>query len=667
MVKTLNGTTNSENTRIDIRKHIREQRETLATKWKTLQEQLNLEEKQRTEFHQNRMKQSTKVLPLNIKKFIGTIKKSVHHTMRTVGGTPGSIIRNLFSYWDSNKSGMISASELLACMKSLSVKVTLNECREIVAFYSQNGVEMDYKELLQDIEIGEPSITEFVDLQEQQNQEVSYPRFEELSDSYVRKPAIVVKFIEAVQHYISNKTRSEGGTPHQHILFLFQFYDYDFSGGLTPSEIQIACKRRMNLSMSMEQAQEIVNYYDRKRVGEMGVDKFITDVCEGVQSITHFVEVTPRKIAIAKASIESNPFIPKPFQAPKNRVLEKFKQDMCACLARKVQTNGGTFASWVRDAFVHWDPHFTKKISHFEDLRSAASTIGVQINEEEAKSLMKSYDRYNTGEMHYMHLAEEILREDSHFLQHNIVPVKSKNRKNQLDLANNTKPETVTTTSRSPNSVRSCLQIIKDATQAFHLKSKGNLNEKDILHGTFVRFDATKCGRIDLDGLKTVLMELKAKTNKLSDTDLRSTMVWFDSDGSGLLDYNSLTSQLFGESITTEKLKIPNLKTRPLSANGRLNSLEHTNPSTEYQTMTADFRRASTHFGVSSETKKLNLNPIEPPSVTLSRLKIQRNKILAERKKIQNKISLIDEERNKVLEEFKARHHSNKVTMKAHP
>ena len=57
-----------------------------------------------------------------LSQFIGTLKKSVRVTMRDKGGTPFSIIRHMFLYWDADKSGEMSADELEGAMNSLGVR-----------------------------------------------------------------------------------------------------------------------------------------------------------------------------------------------------------------------------------------------------------------------------------------------------------------------------------------------------------------------------------------------------------------------------------------------------------------------------------------------------------------------------------------------------------------
>ncbi len=114
--------------RAEIRSYIRNERDTILKKWLALKESIRSEDNRRSQFLDKKLKQDTKSLPMNILKFIGTLKKSVRHTMRYKGGTPYSIIRSLFLYWDADKSGRISADELVQCMQSLGVKVSSEEC-----------------------------------------------------------------------------------------------------------------------------------------------------------------------------------------------------------------------------------------------------------------------------------------------------------------------------------------------------------------------------------------------------------------------------------------------------------------------------------------------------------------------------------------------------------
>ena len=107
----------------------------------------------------------------------------------------------------------------------------------------------------------------------------------------------------------------------------------------------------------------------------------------------------------------------------------------------------------------------------------AAKRIGVTIDEEVAKLLLHLYDKNNTGEMHYDYLTDEIMKEQPNFLMESVL----------VDPA-------LAPSSSTPPLVISCTDKIKTAVEAFVRKSKGMLNGRDMLHGTFLRFDSSKKG-----------------------------------------------------------------------------------------------------------------------------------------------------------------------------
>jgi len=666
--------------RQEIRSYIRNERDTILKKWLALKESIRSEDNRRTQFLDRRLKEDTKSLPMNILKFIGTLKKAVRSTMRYKGGTPYSIIRALFLYWDADKSGRISADEMLQCMKSLGAKVSYRECEEIVLYYAGNDAtgEMDYRELLQDILSGEPSIIAFVTQQEDESRDQNELRFEEVNDKFVKMPTIVLKFLEAVRSYLATTMRNIGGTPHQHIRYLFQFYDYDYSHGLEPRELLSACRRKMKLAITIEQAQEIVDYYDRKGIGEIHPEKFVEDVCIDVKPILTFTELTSRGIEQSKKSLNVNPFIPKPFAAPANKVLEKFKQDVKVALVNKVNKLGGTVASWIREAFIYWDPKYTMKISRWDHLQGAAKRLGVTITEDEAKVLIACYDRFKTGEMHYQFLASEILQEDAHFL----MDAKLVDTNFQ-------------TTSRSPPQVLRVLERFKHAVTRYATKSKGGLIARDVLHGTFLRFDSDRSGHVSLPSVKQVARELAV--SGCSDADLAVFMKWFDSDGSHMLDYNQMVAQLFGADVSTDRLRLPALQDTP-SLSQLLNKSSSTpgwNSNTKTSSTAANGSGTGTvmasngnitaatgnnssrggsmasltgggdgnlpsvsgnDFGVKSNTLERNLEVIESQSVKLARMKMKRHKILSEKVKVERKLASIEEQKKKIIEDYKTRH-----------
>ena len=110
--------------RADIISYIRNERDTVLKKWMALEESVKAEDRLRDKFYKELIERKTVVLPITIQKIIGSLKKAVRLEMRYKGGTALSIIRQMFIYWDADKSGEISAKELHAAMKSLGVIMT---------------------------------------------------------------------------------------------------------------------------------------------------------------------------------------------------------------------------------------------------------------------------------------------------------------------------------------------------------------------------------------------------------------------------------------------------------------------------------------------------------------------------------------------------------------
>jgi hypothetical protein len=159
---------------------------------------------------------------------------------------------------------------------------------------------------------------------------------------------------------------------------------------------------------------------------------------------------------------------------------------------------------------------------------------------------------------------------------------------------------------------------------------------------------------------KSAATELRAKT--VTDAELSATLKWFDTNGTQLLDYNEMARQIYGEDISTEKLVLPRLKDSK-----KMELLADTLNSCTYgTTIGAGSRSLSLNslvasaqpniFGVKSSTQEKNLEMVENPSVKLARIKMKRIKILTEKAKVEKKIQSIDEQKKKILEEFKERH-----------
>jgi Ca2+-binding EF-hand superfamily protein len=440
--------------RLEIRDYIKNERDTVLKKWMALEEGIRAEDHRRDEAAEKRVSDLTRKLPENIRKFIGTLKKAVRTTMAKTGGTPYSIIRNMFLYWDADKSGEISAEELKGAVNSLGAKMTDKQREEVVHFYANHNkisraetgeIEMNYDQLLKDIQKGEPTIIDSNAASKFKKIEECY---EEVQVVLPEKSLIVKQFIEATQNYISGKMRVHGGTPYQHCRDLFTHFDYDFSSGLNAEELRRAGKKGMGLDITAQQAQQIINYYDYKKTGQLTIHMgFIQDVNAGVQHILAYTEVTATSRKIEQSALAANPFMAKPFKAKSNKSIECFKKNVAEALVRKIKELGGTSSSWVKEAFLTWDPRNTGKLSEPEAVIGVAKRIGFDLSVDEALILIKSYDKFGTNELIYSELIKDLKIEDIHFLSDPSV----------------TKKTTTSTTARMPQSINDSIKNFKRA------------------------------------------------------------------------------------------------------------------------------------------------------------------------------------------------------------
>jgi Ca2+-binding EF-hand superfamily protein len=629
--------------RTEIRSYIRNERNTIATQWLAFKENVKAEDRRREQFLKESIKETNHVIPESIQKFIGSLKRAVRKTMRAKGGTCASIIKEMFLYWDADRSGTISMGEMKAILRSLAIITTPEEDQEIMNYYSSSEVaqEVVYTDLLEDIQRGEPSIISFVNEAEEHLRTEKEKYFEEIGAAK-HVPPLVQQFIEVLQEYIATKMRNEGGTPYSVCHDLFQKYDYDYSNGLNPQELQTACVRSMKMTISLDQAAEIVKFYDKRRNNELEFDFFFPHISHGTQPLLHFVVKTPRTLDKIRQNLNKNPLIPKPFRAASNKTLEKFKLDVKNSLRNRIKSSGGSMKSWVTEAFGSWDPKGVKTLSSIDHIIGAVNRLGVEGTEELAKVLLKSYDLNDNGQMHYLILLDELCADDAHFMTDTMMT--SRREAEAASLANSS------ATARVPPMANACIAKFRASIDAFVRKSKGHLLPKDLLHGTFLRFDPNRTGRLNVDDVSKVCHELRVSIPDKNE--LQSLVTWFDTDGSRSLDYNAFVRELYGDDITTVKLVLPKLSSGELallSTSATMKSLPGSfilKKSDEKLDMTRD----------------RNMQPIESNAVILARNANIKKKILSERAKVERKLQSIEEQRKKVVEEFKSKHHKNKAS-----
>ena len=173
--------------REEIRNYIVNERDTIVKKWKCLGESIQAEDRRRENFFKKKTLADTRVLPDTIERFLRTLKKSLGKTMREKGGTPYSIVRSMFLYWDSAKLGSLSAADLHRCLGSLGVNLEENQIKEIVAFYDDGNKQglMGYNRLLQDLLVGEPTMIQSAPT-ERETEEDRAKRFKMKDDKYLK-------------------------------------------------------------------------------------------------------------------------------------------------------------------------------------------------------------------------------------------------------------------------------------------------------------------------------------------------------------------------------------------------------------------------------------------------------------------------------------------------
>jgi Ca2+-binding EF-hand superfamily protein len=533
--------------RADIRNYIKNERDTILRKWQSLQEALNAENRIKEQFEVRHEKMQTKSMPPVILKFIRTLKRAVRSTMVVKGGTPFSIIRSMFLYWDLDKSGELGDEELERCMLALGVKMEKSDRDAIIRFYdSGKGTgEMAYNDLLEDIRSDEPTLTMTLELPKDSPRDTE-SRFKSADDAFAVMPPLVEQFIDAVRSSLRRKMALEGGTELSHLRYAFLMFDHDYSNALDETELSQAMFKNLNIVITPEQAKEVVRFYDRKRTGQMDYHLLLQDVVKGQPLMLQHPEHSARYLAQTKKSLETNPFLPKPYTPAPNKRLEQFKRQVVQVLNLKIRNEGGSLRSWLRQAFVAWDPKFCGKIGKWQDLQGAIRLVGINISQDDAMNLIKIYDTDNSGEMNYKVFMEDLLANERNIIVDTDAPSLTGR----------------SVTARCPPDISMAIRKFRRAAEVYTKKSENGIEAKDLLHGTFLRFDSTRSGRMSSDDLLKVARELKMN---ISDEEAVKMCNWFDSNGSGKLEYTLLVRQLFGDDVLTRAVSLPPMKERTVS------------------------------------------------------------------------------------------------------
>lgn len=597
---------------MDVKSNIKH-RENPLTRWKCLEETVASEDRRRKEFAERAISSKLSNLPQNIQRFIRTLKQSVRLTMRHHGGTPFSIIRNMFIHWDADHKTALNETDLNRCLLSLGVHTTHDERKDVIDHYSDNtGRNMiSYQLLLEDIKNGESSMLEFAARELDEEKVDEKDRFELHTDKFAKRPKTVDEFIEALRVAVNKRLTVDGGTFYSHLRNCFIHYDNDFSGALDAHELMRAMRASLNIVISTSQAAEIIRYYDRGSTesGEFSYKLLLDDVVQSQPTVIQHVEESGADRDNMQLTIKKNPFLSDQFRAAPSRILQTFIDNARQSLTDKVALRGGSLRTWLREACIAWDPHLIGIISSYEAMQGAAKRLGIDLTAEEANSIIIGYDRNGTGEMFYQDLIRDILENEPGLLadtRHGTIgcdniyestmasmnkksPVRPQSapsvyRKTALFEKDAPKPpqEFVDTrmndfggtasskqasrgTTRpvsavmrksvgvvdTDSGVAGVLERVKAAADQFAMKSRGRVEPKDILLGSFLRYDPDALGRVSAIDSREVLKQVQVKG--LTDDDVVALVRWFDTNGSNMLDFHCLVKELYGDDVLMQR------------------------------------------------------------------------------------------------------------------
>lgn len=612
--KSLKGDDHAKKVREEVTSYIRNERDTTLRKWMALSETLKSEDKRRDEFWMKNTKSKNRSIPPPILSFIQNLKQAVKQTVVSKGGDPYGIIRQMLLYWDIDKKGELTVNQLRRCMKSLGVTLSDVEQQSVFSFYAAPGGGMTYNDFLEDFLIGEPTVTEMY-ISKGETARAYQGKFASENDHRVI-PQTVRLFIEALRDKLFEQMRHQGGTVTSLLRYAFLMSDANYSNGLDAKEFVKCVRMKLGLKITQEQAQEIVRFYDTSGRGDMDYHKLSADVHAGLPQFIEHPEFSARTISESYKSMAKNPFIPKAFIATPNKVVEKFKRDLKVYLETRIKAKGGSFKSWIREAFVQWDPTYTGKIADWHVLQGAMGRLGFALSEDESVTIMNAYDKDNNGKVEYKLLIADIVADDPHFLHDGIRSFHSN-----------------TPTAREPESVKAIVKKLKRVINDYVRKSQGRIEPRDIFYGTFLRFDSDHSGRVGFEGLRDVSRELRIN---LSDRDISAMMSWFDSNGTNSLDYGQLTNQLFGEDPILHGPRpspLPKLANHPSLAT----SLPNIGIVTEF---TSPLPMAAVDDKYFKETRQQKL----------AKANIHKKQILLEKNRIQLKLQAIEKQRKALLE-----------------
>lgn len=542
-------------------------------RWAAFQEQRKREELAALRFERKEAGYDKKTPTPDIERFLHRLRKRVNKEMRKKGGTPFSILRSYFLFFDADNSGQIDAEELLKVTSKLALPVTKAEAEKIVAYYDKEGNgEFSYKDLVDEMKTASPHFLEFPESVTQSSRGISGP-ITEVRNKYaqydlpssnrpkIKSPSkIVAAYIRKMQKVLKKHMREQGGTEYSILRTLFLSYDADQSGMIDAEELRSAMKT-MGITLSAVEAGEIVQFYAAEGAQEMSYKTLVSAVTAGAPHyMTHPESERIRESArrlqalnegkTSRSQMETYRFTARPANKPRNKTVERFKNRLRAHLEQVIKRDGSTIFHCIRNAFLFWDGDASGSLDPHE-FKGAINRLGMAVSDEECRQVVAHYDFSGTGEMRYERLVEEVAKGSTKVLDY-------------LDTQRIHEIDGMLTDVRCPEGVEQiCRRVAKAAVRAATKAAAGQTGgpgapapptPAELLQGTFLRHDPAGRHQVSRQDMDRVFTELRAGVKP---QELDRLVAWYDRDGTRGVDYRALVAdcaRLMGRALSTRSL-----------------------------------------------------------------------------------------------------------------
>lgn len=508
------------------RRLLREEQDLPKVKWACFQEQRRREDTAALRFQlkQEQLRHKLSHPDETVTRFIRKLQKRLKIRMKAHGGTEFSILRFAFNDWDADNSGELSPAEFVGALHSLGIQVPADEAAYIVKYYDEkNTGEMCYQPLVEDVARG---CRHFLDHPDKKSaRDIDSVRTARPDAS---KSPFIQAFLTKLRKVLMKTMRARGEYERILIRRAFLSWDADRSGKIDAVELKGAMKM-LGLHMSDEEVQRVLEFYDVKGKGEIHYKNLVDDVSDGVPGVFEHPESEGKSVFTVPdqydKQIAERMFTARPTARSDNKLVEQFKVKITRVLEEKMNRLGGTVESIMREAFLHWDQDSSGKLD-VEEFKGAMLRAGLAIPLSEARQIVFYYDRSKQGEIDYNEIVSDIHEYSRGFLMH----------------SSRSKP---LVTPRTPALVEGVLTKIAAGVQRCARKSTVSINAKDLMHGTFLRYDPSTSGKLSGEDIELALRKMGIKSRDVSRDDVARLVNWYDADATKQVHYTSLVADTF--------------------------------------------------------------------------------------------------------------------------